>query len=143
MPPKSSISDSRCKWLETKTGTKDCPKECGSLSAHNNTWYIPDAGESASKLNGGVIRPLPEQRRPGWEKRDRYSKSRNPAGDTNRYSYINDCTDEIRRDVPLRYSHLPNNNTPAVTRQFLLWANTGRQPSPLRSLRTASTNRRE
>jgi hypothetical protein len=137
MPPKSSISDARCKWLES-TGTSPTKEKLGSLSVHNNTWYVPDEGESAAKLNGGVIRPQPEQRRPGWEKRDRYSKSRNPAGDSNRYSYIQDCTDEIRRDYPLRYAHSPNKTSHAVTRQFLPRPNTERVPSPLRSIRAVN-----
>jgi hypothetical protein len=75
-----------------------------SLSQHNNLWYQGEHGEQPKKFTTGSFTPIREPSKAASSRADPYTKSRNPAGDGERYAYINDCTNTLRRDNLLRYS---------------------------------------
>lgn len=79
-----------------------------SVSQFNNSWYKGDSGERPEHLTRGKIADDRPPQKPAWDLQDKYTKSRNPANDRKRYTYIDDCTDEIRRDVSLRFAVPPH-----------------------------------
>eukprot|EP00758_Cryptobia_borreli_P004263 Tbor_TRINITY_DN4273_c0_g1::TRINITY_DN4273_c0_g1_i1::g.23957::m.23957 len=102
----SKIDDSRCQWIFS--GTKSLPSaeldKLVTLKKFNNSWYNTEKGELKTHIAKGVIRAEGSHLLPAWDRQDHYTKSRNKASDLQRYSYIQDCTDEINRDYTLRFA---------------------------------------